>query len=61
MLIQTNLSAVKANRGTPVDVVEEWLAENGRIDSLPDNLVKGDSYFNNVNTKDIKKRLLKAK
>lgn len=56
MLIQTNLSAIKASRGTPVEVIEEWLAENGRIDSLPDNLVKGDSYFNNVNTKDIKKR-----
>ncbi|MCC3307484.1 hypothetical protein [Psychrobacter sanguinis] len=56
MLIQTNLSAIKASRGTPVEVVEEWLAENGRIDSLPDNLVKGDSYFNNVNTKEIQKR-----
>lgn len=28
MLIQTNLSAVKANQGTPVDVVEEWLAKH---------------------------------
>ena len=34
MLIQTNLSAVKANQGTPVDVVEEWLKEHGRVESL---------------------------
>lgn len=61
MLIQTNLSAVKANQGTPIEVVEEWLAENGRIDSLPDSLVKGDSYFNNVNTKEIQKRQVKNK
>lgn len=61
MLIQTNLSAVKANQGTPVDVVEEWLKENGRVESLPDNLVKGDSYFNNVNTKEIQKRQVKNK
>lgn len=61
MLIQTNLSAVKANQGTPVDVVEEWLKENGRVESLPDNLVKGDSYFNNVNTKEIQKRQIKNK
>ena len=27
----------------------------------PDNLVKGDSYFNNVNTKEIQKRQAKNK
>ena len=61
MLIQTNLSAIKASQGTPIKVVEEWLKENGRVESLPDNLVKGDSYFNNVNTKEIQKRQIKNK
>lgn len=61
MLIQTNLSAVKANQGIPVEVVEEWLRENAKNEQLPENLAKGDTYFNNTNTKYIKERQAKNK
>lgn len=61
MLIQTNLSAVKANQGTPVEVIEEWLRENAKNEQLPENLAKGDTYFNNTNTKYIKERQAKNK
>lgn len=57
MLIQTNYPAIKASQGTPVEIVEEWLAENAaKNNQLTDNHVKGDTYFNNTNTNDIKRR-----